>query len=154
MTLICVPISSVELQEWATNGTLVDPRAGYAATVGLRDAFGIIDEEQSEQVALLVASVAALCRFGRRLVAVVEAAAAPLDGADPDFGEVQVSVLNFTQVTSLFADQSGAISEQRAQAALGMSLVDAWEDPSITDVLGSADLLWHDRSEWRDLLRS
>lgn len=153
MALVCVPLSVSELQEWATRGGLEGAQTGYAATAELREAFGVTDDEQAERIALLAASIAALCHFGYRLIAVIEASPVPSKGADLDFGEVALLSPGFAQVTSIFADQAGVISGSLAGSVAGLSLAEAWEHPEVVELLGSADLLWHDRSEWQDLVK-
>lgn len=149
MTLLFVPVSTAELGQWVGSGVLPGPRQGFAVTPGLIGAFALADQEQAEHVAVLVASVAALARTGRRLVAVVEGAGRPSQDGDPDFGEVVLGEVRYRDVTSLFADEPGAVGlAEAAAAAAGRSLAQAWDEPAVMRVLENADLLWHGPTEW------
>ncbi len=152
MALLFVPVTFVELAEWATSGTLPGQRPAFTATAELRAAFEPEDDEEAEHIALLVASVASLAGSGYRLVAVAEGVARADREGDPDFGEVVVTGLPWTAVQSLFADESdvGGLTAA-AGAAAGLPLSLAWEDPAVTTLLERADLLWHGAGEWRDL---
>lgn len=153
MSLLFVPVRADELRSWVVDGVLPANRASHAVTAGLEDAFGVSDPEEAERIALLIASVAGLCAFGRRLIAVVEAVPVPRPDADPDFGEVWAPQLPFFSVSALFADEAGQrLVPVAARAVAGMSLAQAWEEPVVTQLLSAADLLWHGPGEWESLL--
>lgn len=153
MTLFFLPLTGAQLDGWAAGGVLPGPVRGYAATDGLRAAFGAGDEEEAEHIALLVASVASLAATGQRLVAVVEAATVPAPDGDPDFGEVEATgVLRYGDVQSLFADDDGVGElDAAARAASGLDLAQAWDEPAVVALLERADLLWHGAGEWKHL---
>ncbi len=151
MTLLFVPVTDTELTDWAAGGRLPGLRAGYRASAELGEAFGATDAEEAEHIALLVASVAALAAHGQRLIAVVEGAERPAPGGDPDFGEVLVADLAYDQVQSLFTDAPGTAIDAAAAAAANRPLTEAWEQPAVVALLGSADLLWHAPGEWARL---
>jgi hypothetical protein len=151
MSLVFVPVTGEELRAWATSGSLPGPAAAHAATPGLLEAFAPSDDEDAERVALLVASVAALGRAGRRLVAVAEAPARPRPGGDADFGEVLVDAADWASVTSLFADERG-LDVAAAAAAAGGPLAEAWERSEVQAVVADADLLWYGPGEWAQLV--
>ena len=154
MTLLFVPVSTGVLADWAGTGTLAGAHRGQAVTAGLRAAFQPADDEEAEHIALLVASVAALARSVRRIVAVAEGACRADADGDPEFGEVVVSDLPWSAVQSLFADEPEAPGlAAAATAAAGLPLSRAWEQPEVTALLERADLLWHGAGEWRELGR-
>ena len=151
MTLVCVPVTAEELRQWATTGTLDGSVSGYADTAGLREAFGVTDAEDGERIAVLVASIAGLARSGRRLVAVAEVER-PSDGEASEFGEVIVTTLDYRRVQAIFADEPGLNVSAAAAAASGLSLEQAWDAPQVTELLSTADLLWHGPGEWQALI--
>lgn len=151
MTLVCLPLTAEQLRSGAVSGELRGPLAGYADTPGLREAFTVSDAEDAERVALLVASIAGLAHCGRRLVAVAEVEH-PEFGEAVEFGEVMITGLAYGQVQSLFADEAGLNLSVAAVAAEGLSLEQAWDAPEVTELLSSADLLWHGPTEWQSLV--
>lgn len=152
MALLFVPITPVQLAGWATAGILPGQQIGYTVTPGLMDAFGLVDPEEAEHVALLVASVASLAAIGTRLVAVVEGGFRPGPSGDADFGEVIVADLRYSNVQSLFTDASDAPGvAEAATAASGLPLAQAWEQPAVSCLLERTDLLWHGPGEWDNL---
>ena len=151
MSLLFIPLSPAELADWAGGGRLDWPRPGFSATPGLRSAFETDDEEDAEHIALLVASVAGLARYGLRLVAVVEASGE--SAGDPDFGELRVSEAPYSAVQAIFAEEADAAAVQpAATAAKGLELADAWDDPAVIGLLENADLLLHGPAEWSALV--
>jgi hypothetical protein len=150
MSLVFVPVTPQLLAEWAGGAVLGPELPGIAATDGLCEAFGVTDAEESERIALLVASVAGLAAHGQRLVAVVSAAAEPRADGDPDFGEVSLPATGFDRVSAIFADepQTAALA---AVAVAGLPLAQAWEHPAVTALLSDVDLLWHGAGEWEVL---
>lgn len=153
MSLLFIPLTPAELALWAGAGRLDWPRPGFSATPGLRAAFETGDEEEAEHIALLVASVAGLVRYGLRLVAVVEASGEPT--GDPDFGELRVPEAPYSAVQALFAEEADpATVQQAAAAAKGLELAAAWDDPAVIGLLENADLLWHGPAEWSALVGS
>ena len=152
MSLAFVPVSAAELRTWATGGRLDGPAAAIAVTPGLVEAFAPAGQEEAERVALLVASVAALGRTGRRLVAVVETAVRPRPDGDDEVGEVLVDLPAYPAVTSLFADAAG-VEVAAAAAASSGPLAEAWDRPQVQRLL-EADLLWYGPAEWAQLVGS
>ncbi|MFT4217396.1 MAG: hypothetical protein QM619_09475 [Micropruina sp.] len=149
--LVFVPLTTAELATWAESGRH-RPAAAYAVTPSLRAAFGfsLADDEDAEHTALHIAGLDALLRGGRRLVAVAEAAATPVSGAE--FGEVAVGVLGFDAVTALFADESPVSAEALADRVGGRALDTAWDDPAVAEFLADNELLWHGPTEWQSLV--
>ncbi len=152
MSLVFVPVSAADLRAWASSGRLDGSVGAHAVTPGLVEAFAPVDSDEAERVALLVASVVALGRSGRRLVAVAEAAARPRPEGDEDFGEVLVDALAYEAVTSLFADERG-VDVAPAATASALPLAEAWERPEVRTILAEADLLWYGPGEWATLAR-
>ncbi|PFG16371.1 hypothetical protein ATK74_0908 [Propionicimonas paludicola] len=152
MSLLFVPVTPAELAAWAGDGRLDQPRPAFSATAGLRAAFDTSDDEDAEHIALLVASVAGLAAHGVRLIAVVEGSGEP--SGDPDFGELRVAGLAYSAVEAIFADDAAEPTlPAAAEAARGLSLAQAWEDPAVVALLENADLLWHGAAEWGALIQ-
>jgi hypothetical protein len=151
MSLAFVPLTAAQLREWATTGRLAGPVDACAVTPGLQEAFAPADSDEAERTALLVASVLALGRTGRRLVAVAEAAVRARPGGDDDFGEVLVDPPGYAGVTSLFADEPG-LDVGAAATASARPLAEAWERPQVQALLADADLLWYGPAEWPRLV--
>lgn len=151
MTLVCLPLTAEQLRDGAISGELRGPITGYADTSGLREAFAVSDAEEAERIAVLVASIAGLVRYGRRLVAVAEVERPEL-GEAVEFGEVTISGLAYGRVQALFADEPGVNLSVVAVAADGLSLEQAWDAPEVMELLSSADLLWHGPTEWQSLV--
>ncbi len=152
MTLLFLPVTGAQLADWQAAGVLAGPLKAYAVTPGLRTAFEAADDEEAEHLALLVASVAALAASGVRQVAVLEGEAEPMLDADVDFGAVVTPDLRFDAIQSLFADEPDAPGlAEAADAAMGLSLEDAWNHPAVTVLLEEGDLLWHGAGEWQSL---
>jgi hypothetical protein len=153
MSLLFVPLSTAQLRDWATSGTLPAGSPAHAVTPQLLAAFGLSDGEEAEQAALLAASVAGLIATGRRLVAVAEGVPGQRADADADFGEVSAPQLAWRSVGAIFADEPGQPTISVAAAAVaGAGLSQAWENPAVVDLLEFADLLWHGAGEWELLL--
>jgi hypothetical protein len=152
MTLLFLPVTNAQLADWEAAGVLAGPLKAYAATPGLRAAFEAADDEEAEHLVLLVASIAALAASGVRQVAVLDGAAEPMIDADVDFGAVVTGDLRFDAIQSLFADEPDAPGlAEAAEAAMGLSLQDAWNHPAVTVLLEEGDLLWHGAGEWQSL---
>lgn len=148
--LVFVPLGADELAAWATSGTLAG-RPAFAVTVAMRAAFGFStpDDEEAEHTALHIAGLASLLATGSRLVAVVEAPARPVVGAE--LGDVEVDPLAFTALTALFAEDApaevGALRRRLADASLEL----AWDDAEVAEFLTVHELMWHGPGEWATL---
>lgn len=147
-----VPVSAAELRQWARSGRLVGPRVGYAVTKGLRAAFEPDDDAEAEQLALLVASVAALASGGQRLVVVIEADASLSPTGAADFGEVQLGELAWSSAQSIFTDEPVAEVSAAAAAAAGLEVEKAWNTSEVVALLEAVDLLWYGAGEWEVVL--
>jgi hypothetical protein len=147
MSLVFIPLSTDGLRQWAATGGLDGPVEAHAVTPGLVEAFAPADEEDAERTALLAASVAALGRWGHRLVAVTEVAVRARPDGDDDFGEVLIDPPPYALVTSLFADEP-ELDVTSAAAVSSGPLAEAWEQPQVRALLSDADLLWYGPGEW------
>jgi hypothetical protein len=151
MSLLFVPVSADQLRTWAGVGVLPAGAVGYAVTPGLCAAFEVSDDEEAEQIAMVVASIASLATYGRRLVVVAAGVGVPK--GDADFGEVQLPQLRYQDVASIFADEPGQeLVAVAAKAAAGQPLSTAWDQPEVTALLANTDLLWHGAGEWAALV--
>lgn len=130
---------------------LPGPMDGFAATPELYETFdlGLDEDEDAEHAALLVASVSALCRTGRRVVLVadlMDVAAAP-DPAVRANGGVTTGAVPRSRCTAWFADEPEATVVPAAAAAAGLDLDAAWQLPEVQHLLEHHDLLWHGMDE-------
>lgn len=148
--LVFIPLAAAELAAWARSGHH-RPASGYAVTPALRSAFGFTpaDDEDAEHTVLHIAGLAAL-RGGRRLVAVAEAPASAVAGAE--FGDVRVGELGYAAVTALFADASSTDADGLSGLVAGRDLATVWDDPRVAEFLGEHELLWHGPTEWQALV--
>lgn len=151
--LMFLPVTGAQLADWAAAGVLAGPLTAYAVTPGFQAAFEPADAEEAEQLALLVASVAALVDNGVRQVAVVEGDAQPSGNSEElDFGAVTCANVRFDAIASLFADEPDAPGLAEAAASVpGLSLQAAWDHPAVITLLEEGDLLWHGAGEWESL---
>ncbi len=145
--LVFVPLTTAELQAWAESGRH-RPAAAHAVTEAFVAAFGFTpaDGEDAEHTVLHIAGLAALLRDGRRLVAVAEAAATPVGGAE--FGDVRVGELGFPAVTALFADSAPEATGELSALVGNRAIEAAWDDPEVADFLSDNELSWHGPTEW------
>lgn len=155
MALCFVPVSAAQLSAWAGAGVLTGETAAFAVTAEMTAAFGLDDPagEEAEYTALAIASIAALLRHGRRLIAVADTEPALAVG-EADFGTVLVSDVPWTRLTALFADEPEVpVVAAAARAVPGLSLAEAWDHPAVTTMLSQGDLLWYGPGEWSSLVR-
>lgn len=145
--LIFLPLDAAELNRLRSEG--LRDVAAHTTTPALFDGLGLDESgaEEAEFAALTYASVAALTRGPRRLVAVAEVAQDRLAAADfaDDFGSVTVSSVGWSEVTCLFSgDPTDAPAETAAAvAAQGRALAEAWDDDLVADLVATTDLLWY-----------
>jgi hypothetical protein len=153
VSLLFVPLSPAQLRDWAVSGMLVGELPAHTVTEELQAAFDVTDSEDSERIALLVASIAGLVATGQRLVVVADGSPRPRSEADADFGEVLIAGLGYSAVSAIFADEPDRNEVARAAAAVvGQPLDQAWEHPEVAELLSSVDLLWHGSGEWESLI--
>lgn len=150
-SLVFIPVAADEL------GILggvpsVDRRPAHTVTPELLDELGYSpdDAEDAEYAALVLASVAGLCRFGTRIVVVAEVdRSLVLPGDDPANGAVVLESCPTSAMTAWFTDEPGADVATAAAAAQGLSIDEAWERPEVQALLRDHDLLWNDVVEYR-----
>lgn len=122
---------------------------GYAPTEDLKETFDLQSNatDEADRAALVVASVAALSRWGHRRV--VTALVRPdqiSPGSDEAHGEVVVADLAASQVLAWFADAGEVDDRDAARAAAGLGIDEAWSRPEVASLL-THELLWHDAAE-------
>ena len=132
---------------------------GYAPNPELRHLLGDeqLGAEELDYVALNHAGTAALAsgegsagEDGTRVVLAVDVSA----GSADSLGAVTLNEFSWTQVRSLFADESAAASAvDRARTAVrGLDLVQALLAPEVAELDDTYDLLWFAPDELDDLI--
>lgn len=154
--MIYLPVSVAELARFRDDGT-TSPARAFGATGTLREAFGYTDSmaEDAEHAAQLFASLCCLVRGQQRLVVAAEVDLRTMPpGEEPDFGDVVIAKVAWSDVRAIFADEPEARPRLAAYAAehAGQSLEQAWEDEATAALLGEHDLLWYAPSEYRALV--
>lgn len=149
--LVFIPIERTELAAIAGRIQLTD-REAHTVTPALIDALGYRpeDTEEAEYAALVLASVAALSRFGERLVLVAEVPPQAVSaGDDPANGHCRVSEVTPGAITCWFEEEDGVDATTAARAAKGRSLDDAWDQDAVSALIQGHQLLWNDVVEYR-----
>ncbi|MCC2592795.1 hypothetical protein LKO27_05110 [Tessaracoccus sp. OS52] len=149
--LVFIPVPSNELDA-IEGGTSLAGREAHTVTPELLAALGYTSEqlEDAEYAALVIASVAALARYGRRLVLVAELdASSILPGEDPANGGCVVAEVPPTSMTCWFSEADGVDVADAAAAASGLDIDTAWDFTEVQDLLHDHDLLWNDVEEYR-----
>lgn len=149
--LVFIPVARTELGALQGHPQLRE-RIAYMVTDELLDelGYGPSDAEDAEYAALVLASVAALSRYGERLVLVAEVDQGVIRaGADAINGEIILSEVPALALTAWFCDEPGTLVTPAAAAAQGLSIDDAWQLPEVQELLTNYDLLWNDRVEYR-----
>jgi hypothetical protein len=125
---------------------------GCAATESLIAALGPgTSAEEAEYAALNNAGVLAIMHTAEspRLVLAAEVADDQVTDRRTELGEIDVGRLSWSQVQSLFTDESAAgeaVNTARRDAA-GKDLAQALGSPAVGDLLDAYDLLWFATSE-------
>lgn len=149
--LVFVPVSRSEL-ETMTGGVELTDRPAHTVTDELLGALGYTpaQSEDAEYAALVLASIAALSRYGERLVLVADVPTSVVGlGADPDNGGVNVSRVPAQAITAWFCEAPGVDSSDAAAAAKDLDIDTAWDFPEVQRLLHESDLLWNDVEEYR-----
>ncbi|MFV0429582.1 MAG: DUF6912 family protein [Arachnia sp.] len=147
---VFIPVGSHELAAISGELQLTD-RAAYRVTAELLAMLEYtLDElEDAEYAAMVLASVAALARFGQRLVLVADVPASLVSpGSDVDNGECRVSGVPQTSIVAYYREAPEVDSAAAAQAASGRTIDDAWDAPEVQELLAE-DLLWNDVTEYK-----
>lgn len=149
--LVFIPIARDELAAIDGSVPLID-RAAYRVTPELLAAldYEAGQEEDAEYAALVLASVAALTRFGERLVLVAEVEDSVVrDGDDLVNGACVVSRVAPETMTCWFSEAPGVDTSLAAAAARGLDIDTAWGFDEVQELLRESDLLWNDVEEYR-----
>ncbi len=153
--LVFIPIARDELA--AIDGSVqLTGRAAHRVTPELLAALGYTagQEEDAEYAALVLASVAALTRFGERLVLVAEVDDSLLAGGeDPENGACVLTRVSPEAMTCWFSEAPGVDPSAAAVAVRGLDIDTAWGFDEVQDLLRESDLLWNDVEEYRRGLR-
>lgn len=147
--LVFLPIAAEELSLLADGAR---ERVAYTVTDELLAELGYRpeDAEDAEYAALVLASVAALSAYGRRLVIVAQVDPALVSrGEDPANGQVWVASCPSSAMTAWFSEEPGVDVADAAAIARGLTIDQAWEQPQVQELLSSHDLLWNDVVEYR-----
>ena len=153
--LVFIPIARDELA--AIDGSvLLTGRAAHHVTPELLAALEYTagQEEDAEYAALVLASVAALTRFGERLVLVAEVDASLIaSGDDPENGACVLTRVAPWAMTCWFSEAPGVDASAAAVAVRGLDIDTAWGFDEVQELLHESDLLWNDVEEYRRGLR-
>lgn len=125
------------------------PWQAFSATPALLETLGYTPEmdEEADYGALVLASVAALLRFGERFVVTAQVEPSQVGpGEETANGGVAVTGLRRDQLVAYFA-RPDEDPRAAASAAAGCTLDEAWELPEVAALLEN-ELLWHDIEEW------
>lgn len=148
--LVFIPIRADELN--AIDGvTDLSGRAAHTVTPELLEELGYApdDVEDAEYAAMVLASVAALARYGSRTVLVADVPADQVhEGPDPDNGGCLVGDVPSSAITCWFSEAPDVTAEDAAAAANGLDIDLAWGLDQVQDLL-QHDLLWNDAAEFR-----
>ena len=153
--LVFIPIARDELA--AIDGSVqLSDRAAHHVTPELLAALGyrVGQEEDAEYAALVIASVAALTRFGERLVLVAEVDdSLIISGDDLENGACILTRVAPEAMTCWFNEAPGVDASAAAVAVRGLDIDTAWGFDEVQELLLESDLLWNDVEEYRRGLR-
>lgn len=150
-TLVFLPISTDELAA-ITGAIRLTDRTAYRVTPELLAELGYEprDAEDAEYAALVLASVAALARYGARTVLVAEVENALIQtGEDLANGECHLAEVPQAAMTCWFTDEAQVDPSAAAGAATGKSIDEAWEQEAVQELIQGHQLLWNDVEEYR-----
>ena len=153
--LVFIPIARDELAAIDGSVQLTD-RAAHHVTPELLVALGyrVGQEEDAEYAALMIASVAALTRFGERLVLVAEVNdSLIMNGDDLENGACILTRVAPEAMTCWFSEAPGVDASAAAVAVRGLDIDTAWGFDEVQELLRESDLLWNDVEEYRRGLR-
>ena len=149
--LVFIPIARDELA--AIDGSVqLSDRAAHHVTPELLVALGyrVGQEEEAEYAALVIASVAALTRFGERLVLVAEVDdSLIMNGDDLENGACILTRVVPEAMSCWFSEAPGVDASTAAVASRGLDIDTAWGFDEVQDLLRESDLLWNDVEEYR-----
>ena len=153
--LVFIPVSRDELA--AIDGSVrLTGRAAHRVTPELLAAleYTVGQEEDAEYAALVLASVAALTRFGERLVLVAEVDVSLISGGDdPENGACFLTRIAPEAMTCWFSEAPGVDASAAAAAVRGLDIDTAWGFDEVQELLRESALLWNDVEEYRRGLR-
>ena len=153
--LVFIPIARDELA--AIDGSVqLSDRAAHHVTPELLAALGyrVGQEEDAEYAALVIASVAALTRFGERLVLVAEVDdSLIISGDDLENGACILTRVAPEAMTCWVNEAPGVDASAAAVAVRGLDIDTAWGFDEVQELLRESDLLWNDVEEYRRGLR-
>ena len=146
-----IPIARDELAAIDGSVQLTD-RAAYHVTPELLVAldYRIGQEEDAEYAALVIASVAALTRFGERVVLVAEVDnSLIMNGDDLENGACILTRVVPEAMTCWLSKAHGVDASAAAVAVRGLDIDTAWGFDEVQELLHESDLLWNDVEEYR-----
>ena len=153
--LVFIPIARDELA--AIDGSVrLTGRAAHRVTPELLATleYAAGQEEDAEYAALVLASVAALTRFGERLVLVADVDTSLIaSGDDPENGACVLTRVAPEAMTCWFSEAPGVDASAAAIAVRGLDIDTAWGFDEVQELLHESDLLWNDVEEYRRGLR-
>ena len=149
---VCVPVSFNQAQRLASGHDEHDLQV-FRVEDQLRDAFGLAhcEDEEADRAAMLLASLWALTRYGRRIVltAMVDPELRG-DGEETHNGGAYLETLKRPNVEALFTDEPQANDQVRLIASRGLghsALDEIWELAEVQHLLINHELLWYTLDE-------
>jgi hypothetical protein len=146
--MVYVPLGRRQALRLRESGGLAGPLPGHAVTPALLEAHDLApDAEDADYTALAYAGVSALLTGEDPLRLVVAAEIDPAPDADhPDdaFGRITLGRLDWSRVSSLFADEAASAERiaRAREAAAGLSFAEAVDAEQVEVLLDECDLLW------------
>lgn len=144
-----IPIGAEELDA-IEGGTDLSGREAHTVTPELLEelGYGPEDTEDAEYAAMVLASVAALSRYGRRTVLVADVPAEVVEaGPDAANGGCVVGVVPSSTITCWFSEAPDVDAAEAGAAARGLDIDLAWGLDPVQELLRH-DLLWNDVVEY------
>ncbi len=150
-TLVFIPVSRQELSA-ITGEVELTERTAHTVTPELLDALDYDEHqlEEAEHGAMLLASVAALARYGERLVLVAEVEPGLVrPGTDRANGECMLAQVPVGAITCWFGDADDVDPSPASAAVRGLGIDEAWESDAVSELVGGHHLLWNDVVEYQ-----
>lgn len=149
-TLVFIPVERAELSAITGAVELAD-RPAHTVTPELMEALDYAETqmEEAEHAAMVLASVAALSRYGRRLVLVAEVDSSLVHpSGDGSNGDCTVAKVPRGAITCWFSDADDVDPSGAAAAARGLGIDEAWEADAVSELVHQHPLLWNDVVEY------
>lgn len=150
MVMVAIPLTPTQLDELLAGEAFHHPIQAFSPNRALWGSFDIVDDEEAEYAALLVAGLWSVVMGQDRLVGIAQVDPAGLTpGAEAANGGVLVTGLCGEQLVAYFTDEDDSVVQHIGRSVRGMDLDRAWADEAFQALVLDHPMLWHDISEWR-----